>query len=128
MDIPVLFIIHSFTHYHHIEIITSKSSCRNDVDVDNDGTVVDIECSPSVPCPNINFNKMAIDPPAGEGAGYVCVNVISESGLPGKQRPLHYCVFCCLPGSWEKKERESHEKRRSAMQHNRTCLSEQRDR
>ncbi|TFK52947.1 pectin lyase-like protein [Heliocybe sulcata] len=45
--------------------------------------VVDIECSANAPCPNINFSNFNVAAPNGTAPGYECVNVVSESGLPG---------------------------------------------
>ncbi|KIP03295.1 glycoside hydrolase family 28 protein [Phlebiopsis gigantea 11061_1 CR5-6] len=44
--------------------------------------VVDIECSPAVPCPGIVFKNINIQPPAGDTPSYVFVNVVNETGLP----------------------------------------------
>ncbi|KAI9060705.1 glycoside hydrolase family 28 protein [Trametes sanguinea] len=46
-------------------------------------TIVDIECSPAVPCPNIRFHNINVAPPNGTAPSYKCVNVASEFGLPG---------------------------------------------
>ncbi|KAI0750513.1 pectin lyase fold/virulence factor [Fomes fomentarius] len=46
-------------------------------------TLVDIECSAAVPCPNIRFANFNVSPPAGSTASYKCVNVASASGIPG---------------------------------------------
>ncbi|KAJ3524951.1 hypothetical protein NM688_g8475 [Phlebia brevispora] len=45
--------------------------------------IVDIECSPAVPCPNIEFSNIDVQAPTGEEPEFVCVNVVNESGLPG---------------------------------------------
>ena len=46
--------------------------------------VVDLECSPAVPCPNMIFHDLEVTPPTGQGLSFVCENVVNESGLPGK--------------------------------------------
>ena len=46
--------------------------------------VVDLECSPAVPCPNMIFHDLEVTPPTGQGLSFVCKNVVNESGLPGK--------------------------------------------
>ncbi|KAI0773033.1 pectin lyase-like protein [Trametes elegans] len=46
-------------------------------------TIVDVECSPAVPCPNIRFSHIDVAPPNGTAPSYKCVNVASEYGLPG---------------------------------------------
>ncbi|KDQ56690.1 glycoside hydrolase family 28 protein [Jaapia argillacea MUCL 33604] len=45
--------------------------------------LADIECSPNAPCPNMVFGDFDVTPPAGTTPSYVCVNVVSETGLPG---------------------------------------------
>ncbi|EIW52205.1 pectin lyase-like protein [Trametes versicolor FP-101664 SS1] len=45
-------------------------------------TIVDVECSPAVPCPNIRFENVNIAPPNGTAASFKCINVASEFGLP----------------------------------------------
>ncbi|KAI0826183.1 pectin lyase fold/virulence factor [Irpex lacteus] len=45
--------------------------------------IVDLQCSPAVPCPNMLFKDVDIAPPAGQGVSFVCKNVINEEGLPG---------------------------------------------
>ncbi|KAI0668045.1 pectin lyase-like protein [Trametes maxima] len=45
-------------------------------------TIVDIECSVAVPCPNIRVHNINIAPPNGTTPSYKCVNVASETGLP----------------------------------------------
>ncbi|KZT00729.1 glycoside hydrolase family 28 protein [Laetiporus sulphureus 93-53] len=44
--------------------------------------VVDFECSPAAPCPGMAFQDINITVPSGEPE-YVCLNVTSETGLPG---------------------------------------------
>ena len=46
--------------------------------------VVDLQCSPAVPCPNMIFHDLEVTPPTGQGLSFVCKNVVNESGLPGK--------------------------------------------
>ena len=46
--------------------------------------VVDIECSAGAPCPNMYFKNINVSPPSGSAPSYVCINVVNESGLPGK--------------------------------------------
>ena len=45
--------------------------------------VVNLQCSPAVPCPDMLFKNIDIAPPSGQEASYVCKNVINEEGLPG---------------------------------------------
>ncbi|KZT28284.1 glycoside hydrolase family 28 protein [Neolentinus lepideus HHB14362 ss-1] len=45
--------------------------------------VVDIECSANAPCPNIQFFNFNVAAPNRTAPDYECVNVVSESGLPG---------------------------------------------
>ncbi|KAI9065016.1 glycoside hydrolase family 28 protein [Trametes sanguinea] len=45
-------------------------------------TVVDVECSPAVPCPNIRFHDINVALPNGIAPSYECVNVASEFELP----------------------------------------------
>ncbi|CAL1709758.1 unnamed protein product [Somion occarium] len=45
--------------------------------------IVDLECSPAAPCPNILFQDISVAPPSGQGESFVCINVVNESGLPG---------------------------------------------
>ncbi|KIJ39205.1 glycoside hydrolase family 28 protein [Sphaerobolus stellatus SS14] len=47
------------------------------------GKLVDIECSPAVPCPDIVFQNFNVTPPSGSSASFICDNVISITGLPG---------------------------------------------
>ncbi|KAK7683589.1 hypothetical protein QCA50_013427 [Cerrena zonata] len=44
--------------------------------------IVDLECSPAVPCPNMLFQDIDVSPPVGQGLSFVCINVVDESGLP----------------------------------------------
>ncbi|KAH9850890.1 pectin lyase-like protein [Lenzites betulinus] len=44
--------------------------------------IVDVECSPAVPCPDIRFSNVHVAPPNGTAPGFKCVNVASEFGLP----------------------------------------------
>ncbi|KAI0342372.1 pectin lyase-like protein [Trametopsis cervina] len=44
--------------------------------------IVDLQCSPAVPCPNMIFGDIQVAPPSGQGVSFVCVNVINEEGLP----------------------------------------------
>ena len=44
--------------------------------------VVDIECSPAAPCPNMRFENFNVQTPAGSTAAYKCVNVVNVSGVP----------------------------------------------
>ncbi|KAI5122794.1 hypothetical protein M0805_000138 [Coniferiporia weirii] len=46
-------------------------------------TLVNIDCSSNAPCPNITFREFHVAPPNGSTPEIVCVNVESESGLPG---------------------------------------------
>ncbi|RPD53866.1 pectin lyase-like protein [Lentinus tigrinus ALCF2SS1-7] len=46
-------------------------------------TLVDIECSSGAPCPWMRFENFNVAPPVGTTATVKCVNVVSESGLPG---------------------------------------------
>lgn len=43
--------------------------------------VVDIECSPAVPCPGIKFADFNITPPSGTAPRYICKNVADIEGL-----------------------------------------------
>ncbi|KAI5122792.1 hypothetical protein M0805_000136 [Coniferiporia weirii] len=45
-------------------------------------TLVNIACSSNAPCPNIAFQNFNVLPPNGTAPEIVCVNVVSESGLP----------------------------------------------
>ncbi|KAI0628254.1 pectin lyase-like protein [Trametes polyzona] len=45
-------------------------------------TIVDVECSPAAPCPNIRFHNLNVAPPNGTAPSYKCVNVASQFGLP----------------------------------------------
>ncbi|TBU44150.1 pectin lyase fold/virulence factor [Dichomitus squalens] len=45
--------------------------------------LVDIECSPAAPCPNMRFKDVNITVVNGTTPTYKCVNVVSETGLPG---------------------------------------------
>lgn len=49
--------------------------------------LVDLECSPAVPCPNLRFQNFAVKPPKGQNASFVCIDVASETGLPGPCTP-----------------------------------------
>jgi len=44
--------------------------------------IVDLECSPAVPCPNMIFQDIDVTPPTGQPSSYVCLNVVNEQGLP----------------------------------------------
>ncbi|KAI0315859.1 pectin lyase-like protein [Amylostereum chailletii] len=44
--------------------------------------IVELDCSPAVPCPNMVFLNFNATPPAGDAAEYSCSNVINETGLP----------------------------------------------
>ncbi|KZV83105.1 pectin lyase-like protein [Exidia glandulosa HHB12029] len=44
--------------------------------------LVDIECSPAVPCPGVRFDNFAVPPPSGQAPRFICVNVVDEVGLP----------------------------------------------
>lgn len=46
--------------------------------------MVDIECSPAAPCPGMRFSEFNVAPPASTTAKFICVNVVSEEGLPGE--------------------------------------------
>ncbi|KAI0922650.1 hypothetical protein AcV5_009568 [Taiwanofungus camphoratus] len=46
-------------------------------------TLVDIECSPAAPCPNLTFKDINITVPDGQEPAYRCSNVLSQNGLPG---------------------------------------------
>lgn len=45
--------------------------------------LVDIACSPAVPCPNMAFQNFNVKPPSGQSPKFICQNVINETGLPG---------------------------------------------
>ncbi|KZT50621.1 glycoside hydrolase family 28 protein [Calocera cornea HHB12733] len=46
--------------------------------------VIDIECSPNAPCPDIAFKDFNIHlVPSNLTARYTCINVVSEAGIPG---------------------------------------------
>ncbi|KAI0074347.1 pectin lyase-like protein [Panus rudis PR-1116 ss-1] len=45
--------------------------------------LVDLECSPAVPCPNMIFEGFEVTGPSGKTAEYICSNVVNERGLPG---------------------------------------------
>ncbi|KAI0795696.1 pectin lyase fold/virulence factor [Abortiporus biennis] len=44
--------------------------------------IVDLECSPAVPCPNMVFDSVNVTVSSGQTPSFTCVNVVSESGLP----------------------------------------------
>ncbi|EJC98108.1 pectin lyase-like protein [Fomitiporia mediterranea MF3/22] len=50
-------------------------------------TLVDLECSANAPCSNISFKNLNVKTPNNETPNFVCVNVESESGLPGPCNP-----------------------------------------
>ncbi|KAM5545501.1 hypothetical protein V8D89_000539 [Ganoderma adspersum] len=45
--------------------------------------LVDIECSVAAPCPGMNFENFNIAVENGTAPTYTCINVVSETGLPG---------------------------------------------
>ncbi|KAM5545507.1 hypothetical protein V8D89_000545 [Ganoderma adspersum] len=45
--------------------------------------LVDIECSSIAPCPNMHFENVDITVVNGTTPTYTCVNVVSETGIPG---------------------------------------------
>ena len=51
--------------------------------------VVDIECSVAAPCPGMNFENFNIAVENGTAPTYTCINVVSETGLPGKLCSSH---------------------------------------
>lgn len=51
--------------------------------------VVDIECSVAAPCPGMNFENFNIAVENGTAPTYTCINVVSETGLPGKHCSPH---------------------------------------
>ena len=46
--------------------------------------VVDIECSSAAPCPGMRFENFNVAVENGTAPTYTCINVVSETGLPGK--------------------------------------------
>lgn len=46
--------------------------------------VVNLQCSPAVPCPGMNFAEFNVAPPANTTAKFICVNAVSVEGLPGE--------------------------------------------
>ena len=58
--------------------------------------VVDIECSPNAPCPNMVFEDFNVLPPVGTSTAVKCLNVVSEVGLPGAS-----LLFSILQGQLE---------------------------
>jgi len=44
--------------------------------------LVDVECSPAAPCPNITFKNIDIATAGGAAPRFICQNVINERGLP----------------------------------------------
>ncbi len=48
-------------------------------------TVVDIECSPAVPCPDISFSDFAVTTPSNAPPELICKDVVSISGLSGER-------------------------------------------
>ncbi|OCH90476.1 pectin lyase-like protein [Obba rivulosa] len=49
--------------------------------------IVDLECSPAAPCPNMSFQGINVMPPNGQQANFTCSNVVSEHGLPASCTP-----------------------------------------
>ena len=66
----------------------SRRSISKGVKLTRRMQVVDIECSANAPCPNMVFHNIDVSPPAGQALSFVCRNVISERGLPGRLPPL----------------------------------------
>ena len=44
--------------------------------------MVELDCSPGAPCPNMVFRDFFVEPPAGTTAASECENVVSEVGAP----------------------------------------------
>ncbi|KAI0656169.1 pectin lyase-like protein [Cubamyces menziesii] len=63
-------------------------------------TIVDIECSAAVPCPNIRFHDVDIAPPNGTAPSYKCINVASEFGLPGTFASCFAVKSMCSSEYW----------------------------